>query len=303
MSRFPTADSRQPILERFAHYLLVERGISKTSVDCYLTDVKQFLSGPFKERVDHPQTAAIRDYIRHLADCGLASSTLARKLIAIRSFYDFLVNEFKLPFNPAVDLKVPKQPHHLPETLSQSEVAQLIEGTEKVANRFWALRAKAMLEVAYGAGLRVSELINLKTGDIDLSERFLRIIGKRGKERVVPLGELAISAVKDYLHIARPYYSRGKSCPYLFLNIRGESLTRMGFWKILKKCWHLAGIKRRVTPHTLRHSFATHLLEGGADLRAVQEMLGHQSITTTQIYTHIDRRYLREVYKTFHPRA
>lgn len=313
------------ILERFAHYLLVEMGLSKISVECYLTDVKQFLTGTTEERLRQPQPSEIREFIRKLADCGLASSTLARKLIAIRAFYDFLVNEFNLPFNPAVDLKVPKQPRRLPMTLSQSEVAQLIEGVTQflllrasvrrcgnltaksslgyVRDRVWALRAKAMLEVAYGAGLRVSELINLKTGDIDLSERFVRVIGKRGKERVVPLGELAVTAVKDYLTLARPHYSRGKISPYLFVNARGGQLTRMGFWKILRECVQLAGLKQRATPHTLRHSFATHLLEGGADLRAVQEMLGHANITTTQIYTHIDRSYLREVYRTFHPRA
>ncbi len=294
------------ILERFAHYLLVERGLSKVSVTCYLTDVRQFLISvrPRWQRPNQPGSSKeVRDFIRKLADWGLNSSTITRKLISIRAFYDFLVDEFNFPSNPAEELKVPKHPRRLPNTLTQSEVAQLIASVEKSPQRVWALRAKAMLEVAYGAGLRVSEILNLKTSDIDTTERFVRVMGKRSKERIVPLGEPAIRAVKDYLNIARPHYSRGKTSPYLFLNRRGRQLTRMGFWKILKTCLTLSGLNRRVTPHTLRHSFATHLLEGGADLRVVQELLGHSSITTTQIYTHIDPTYLREVYKTFHPRS
>lgn len=293
------------LLERFAHYLLIERGINKTSVECYLTDVAQFLN-------DQPDIARkpaiiysnrLRGFIRKLSDCGLSSSTIARKLISLRGFCNFLTQEFKLPAQVAVDLKLPKRNRRLPVTLSQEEMAQLIAAADRVSDRFWALRARAMLEVTYGAGLRVSELLNLSTGDINLNERFVRVVGKRSKERVVPLGKPAIKAVNDYLAIARPHFSRNRISAYLFLSARGTRLTRMGFWKILKMCVRLTGIRRKVTPHTLRHSFATHLLEGGADLRAVQEMLGHKDISTTQIYTHIDRSYLRAVYKTFHPRG
>ncbi len=294
-----------PVLVEFSHYLLVERGVSKVSVDCYLTDVKQFLS-------DNPKiagnlhllnTAILRRFIRKMSEFGAAPATVARKLVSLRIFCEFLESEMQLSPNPAEDLKLPRQRRRLPETLTQSEINQLIQDTEKGKNYFWGLRAKALLEVGYGAGLRVSELLNLKISDIDLQERFVRVYGKRSRERFVPLGKPAIDAVKDYLAFGRGYYVRKRVSPYLFINRRGEKLTRMGFWKILKTCVTLAGIERRVTPHTLRHSFATHLLEGGADLRAVQEMLGHANIATTQIYTHVDRVYLREVYRTFHPRG
>ncbi|MGQ9677931.1 MAG: tyrosine recombinase [bacterium] len=292
------------ILERFSHYLLVERGVTLVSVNCYLTDIRQLFT--FKPNVaEEPgliNSKLLHEFIQVLSDCGVATSTFARKLSSLRIFGAFLEAEYNVP-DPAQELKPPRPLRRLPETLSQEEVARLIESTSKVQDRFWGLRAKAMLEVTYGAGLRVSELLNLKTTDIELKEKFVRILGKRSKERLVPLGEFALKAVKDYVALAREHYARGRSSPYLFLNRRGCRMSRMGFWKILKRCTSLAGIERRVTPHILRHSFATHLLEGGADLRAVQEMLGHASIVTTQIYTHIDRTYLREVYRTFHPRG
>jgi integrase/recombinase XerD len=302
---FRLSGPRPELLERFAHYLLVERGLSRGSVECYLTDVAQFLADQpaVAQAPASVQPGQLRTFIRKLSDCGLASSTIARKLISLRAFCNFLAEEFNIPIKAADALKLPKRGRRLPESLSQQEVARLIEATSQAGDRFWSLRARAMLEVMYGAGLRVSELLNLNTGDININERFVRVIGKRSKERVVPLGELAVRAVRDYLLIARQHYCRKRHSPYLFVNARGGQLSRMGFWKILKICAGLAQIKRRITPHTLRHSFATHLLEGGADLRAVQEMLGHASITTTQIYTHVDRSYLRDVYRTFHPRG
>ncbi len=314
---YPAKNDTSLVLERFAHYLLVERGLSQISVDCYIADVKQFLQhqkDSFSCRSKHcvnfdgvlQQKVApedVREFIRWLTDLGLSSTTTARKLISLRSFFNFLEQEFGIAPNPLDDIKLPKRPRRLPETLSQSEIEQLIAATTKVPDRFWALRAKAMIEIGYGAGLRVSELLNLKFGDVDLGERFVRVTGKRLKERVVPIGEPAVRAIKDYLTVARQHYVKKEGGAYLFLNARGRRLTRMGFWKILRRCVTIAGITRRVTPHTLRHSFATHLLEGGADLRAVQEMLGHSDISTTQIYTHIDRSYLRDVYRTFHPRA
>ncbi|MGQ9707647.1 MAG: site-specific tyrosine recombinase/integron integrase [bacterium] len=295
----------EPILVRFTNYLLVERGLSKTSVECYLTDVAQFLFDQplVVQRPDSVQPTQLRAFIRELSDCGLASSTVARKLISLKAFCHFLAEEFNISIDTVNILKLPKRAQRLPKSLSQEEVARLIEATDKAADRFWAQRARAMLEVMYGAGLRVSELLNLNTSDINLNDRFVRVIGKRSKERVIPLGKPAVKAVKDYLFVARQVYCRKRHSPYLFVNARGGRLTRMGFWKILKMCTGLAQIKRRITPHTLRHSFATHLLDGGADLRAVQEMLGHTSITTTQIYTHVDRNYLRDVYRTFHPRG
>jgi integrase/recombinase XerD len=292
------------VLDRFSHYLLVERGVTPISAQCYLTDIKQLYA--FKPDIaknpDLINAKLLREFVRALSDCGITTATFARKLSSLRVFGAFLETEYNIP-DPAQELKLPRQKRRLPETLSQNEITQLIENTDKAPDRFWALRSRAMLEVAYGAGLRVSELLSLKTSDIDFVERFVRVFGKRSKERLVPLGKPALQAVKDYLTLARGHYARGKITPYLFLNRRGGKLSRMGFWKILRLCARLAGIERRITPHILRHSFATHLLEGGADLRVVQEMLGHASIVTTQIYTHIDRTYLREVYQTFHPRG
>lgn len=234
--------------------------------------------------------------------CGLAATTAARKVVSLRAFYGFLAT-IRQDANPAEDLEVPKRGRALPAVLSRDEVAKLIESSGAAPDRSWALRARAMIEVCYGSGLRVSELLGMKTGDLNLTDGFLRVMGKRAKERIVPMGRPAIAAVNDYLSGSRPHYAGRRTDPHLFLSRRGTRLSRMGFWKLLRQCAALAGISKRLTPHTLRHSFATHLLEGGADLRAVQEMLGHANITTTQIYTHVDREYVREVYKTFHPRS
>ena len=293
------------LLERFASYLLVERSVTRGSVDCYLADLKQFfLAVPeVAWRPADTDRTTLHEYARQLGAAGLATTTVARKLVSIRLFFRFLASEQHLAANPADDIDLPKQRRKLPGVLTQDEVAKLIEAAGSAPDRFWALRSRAMLEVMYGSGLRVSELLSLGTGNVALADGFLRVMGKRSKERVVPLGQPAVNAVRDYLSAARPHYAGRKTSPNLFLNHRGGKLSRMGFLKILRACVALAGINRRVTPHTLRHSFATHLLEGGADLRAVQEMLGHSSIVTTQIYTHVDREYLRETHRTFHPRG
>jgi integrase/recombinase XerD len=293
------------LLERFTSYLLVERSVTRGSAGCYLADLKQFFLA-MPDVALHPAETSrkrLHDYARQLGAAGLATTTVARKLVSIRLFYRFLASEQHLAANPADDIDLPKQRRKLPSVLTQDEVAKLIEAAASAPDRFWALRSRAMLEVMYGSGLRVSELLGLGTTSISLTDGFLRVMGKRSKERVVPLGQPAINAVRDYLSAARPHYAGKKTSPSLFLNHRGGRMSRMGFLKILRSCVALAGINRRVTPHTLRHSFATHLLEGGADLRAVQEMLGHSSIVTTQIYTHVDREYLRETHRTFHPRG
>jgi integrase/recombinase XerD len=293
------------LLERFTSYLLVERSVTRSSVDCYLADLKQFFLAMPEVTLFPAETSrkTLHDYARQLGAAGLATTTVARKLVSIRLFFRFLASEQHLAVNPADDIDLPKQRRKLPSVLTQDEVAKLIEAAGSAPDRFWALRSRAMLEVMYGSGLRVSELLGLGTTSFSLADGFLRVMGKRSKERVVPLGQPAINAVRDYLSAARPHYAGKKTSPSLFLNHRGGRMSRMGFLKILRSCVALAGINRRVTPHTLRHSFATHLLEGGADLRAVQEMLGHSSIVTTQIYTHVDREYLRETHRTFHPRG
>lgn len=284
---------------------MVERSVAGGSADCYVADLRQFFRAvpEAAERPAETSRRTLHEYARMLGSAGLAATTIARKLVSIRLLYRFLASEQQLAANPADDIDLPKQRRKLPGVLTQDEMTRLIEAGGNAPDRRWALRSRAMLEVMYGSGLRVSELLSLGVGNASLADGFLRVMGKRSKERVVPLGQLAVSAVRNYLSASRPRYAGRKTSPYLFLNHHGNRLSRMGFLKILRACVALAGITRRVTPHTLRHSFATHLLEGGADLRAVQEMLGHSSIATTQIYTHVDREYLRETHRTFHPRG
>jgi len=293
---------------------LVERSVARGSSECYLADLRQFFQAApeVARRPAETSRKTLHDYARRLGSAGLATATVARKLVSIRLFFRFLASEMNpaprgtagaAGVNPADDIDLPKQRRQLPGVLTQGEVAGLIDAAGRAPDAFWALRSKAMLEVMYGSGLRVSELLSLSTSDLNLADGFLRVTGKRNKERLVRLGQAGVKAVRDYLGGSRPHYAGKLSSPALFLNHHGRRLSRMGFLKILRSCVALAGIKRRVTPHTLRHSFATHLLEGGADLRAVQEMLGHANIATTQIYTHVDREYLRETHRTFHPRG
>ncbi len=242
-------------------------------------------------------------FLGRLGRAGLNRSSMARKFSALRSFGRFLQDTGRLGADPFDDIELPRASRRLPSVLSQSEVSQLIEACDDPQDRFWSLRARAMVETAYACGLRVSELLGLKSADVSLTDRFVRVSGKRGKERVVPIGQPAVEALRRYLELARPRYAGRRVSPYLFLNARGGRLSRMGFHKILKRVVDSSGFKRRVTAHTFRHSFATHLLEGGADLRVVQELLGHSQIATTQIYTSVDRDYVREVHRTFHPRG
>jgi integrase/recombinase XerD len=283
----------------------VERSVTRDSAAYYLADVRQFLLAVpgASGRPEQVSRHELHDYARCLGSAGLTTSTIARKLVSVRLFYRFLVSELKLVVNPADDIDLPRQRRKLPSVMTQAEVAGLIEAAARAPDRPWALRSRAMLEVMYGSGLRVSELLGLTAADVSLTDGFVRVLGKRSKERLVPLGGPAAEAVRDYLGAGRPKFAGRRSSPHLFLSHLGRRLSRMGFLKILRQCVALSGLKKRITPHTLRHSFATHLLEGGADLQAVQEMLGHSGIVTTQIYTHVDREYLRETHRTFHPRG
>jgi len=308
-TRSSTAPKSSPagerLLERFTSYLLVERGVTQTSAEHYVADIRQFL-GSVPGAASAPGSVTrqqLQGFVRGLTSGGLAPATVARKVVSLRLYHRFLAAELHLAANPSEELELPRRGRHLPSVLTQDEVGRLIEAAGAAPDRFWALRSRAMIEVMYGSGLRASELLGLRLDSINLSDGFVRVMGKRSKERVVPLGDLAIAAVRDYLDGARPHFARARTGPYLFLNVRGGRLSRMGLCNLLRQCVALSGIRRRVTPHTLRHSFATHLLEGGADLRSVQEMLGHANIATTQIYTHVDREYLREVHRTFHPRG
>jgi integrase/recombinase XerD len=243
----------------------------------------------------------LRDFVYLLKDLGLSSASIRRGVSAIRTYYGFLVGEGRVADDPSDRLESPRRGRVLPETLSVREVEALL-GSAKVELPL-AWRDRALLELGYGAGLRVSELCGLGLVDLLLTENLVRVFGKGGKERLVPIGRSVIGAVSVYLHTMRPALDKGKSGGRVLLNARGQPLSRVGAWGIVKRAAERAGITKRVSPHTLRHSFATHLLEGGADLRAVQEMLGHADLSTTQIYTHVDREYLRSVHKQFHPRG
>jgi integrase/recombinase XerD len=296
------------LLDRFSSYLMVERGLSKNSVSSYTNDIKQFFSifGKGNEiKIDKVNTSDIRNYISSLSSLGLVSSSIARKISSLKIFFRFLISENLINYDPTEEIALPKIKKRLPSVLTTNEIIRIINSTQPLnqGRNIKEYRNWAMFETLYATGVRISELLSIRTSDISLAEGFIRVMGKGYKERIIPLGKLAIKAIKEYIQSARGKLLKSKASEYLFLNNHGRRLSRMGFWKILQQYLKKAKITKRVTPHSFRHSFATHLLEGGANLRAVQEMLGHSNITTTQIYTHLDRKYLKEVYKTFHPRG
>ncbi len=300
----PARDQRAFLLERFGELLTLERGSSPRTVEAYGRDLGRFVAWAKARGVDAPGSvtpAQLREFVYHLKDLGLAPSSIRRGVSALKSYFRFLVGEGVVRTDPSVRLETPKTWRRLPQVLSAADVKRLLSAIP--IDEPLAFRDRAMLELAYGAGLRVSEWITVEVRDLQLDEETVRVMGKGAKERQVPIGRSAIGAIGIYLRELRPRLERGEGRGRLFLNARGKPLSRMGAWQILRKYVTRAGITTRVTPHTLRHSFATHLLEGGADLRAVQEMLGHVDISTTQIYTHVDREYLRAVHRQFHPRA
>jgi integrase/recombinase XerD len=300
----PDGVARAFLLERFGEYLALEDGASPRTLDAYDRDLTRLAAWAAAKQIDTPgalSPAALREFVYHLKDLGLAPSSIRRSVSAIRTYFKFLLAEGLVQADPSERLDTPKKWRTLPEVLSVDEVERLLASIS--LDEPLVFRDRAMLELAYGAGLRVSEWIGIETKDVLLEDAIIRVFGKGSKERLVPIGRSAIGAVGLYLRELRPRLERGEGKGKLFLNARGKPLSRMGAWQILRKYVELAGITKRVSPHTLRHSFATHLLEGGADLRAVQEMLGHADISTTQIYTHVDREYLRSVHKQFHPRG
>ncbi len=291
-------------LESFRDFLALESGHSAHTVESYLRDLRRLGEFATSRGVRDPgrlTRGLLRDFVYLLKDIGLSPASIRRGVSAIRTYFGFLVGEGRVANDPSDRLESPRRGRVLPETLSVKEVEALL-GSPGVEEPL-AWRDRALLELGYGAGLRVSELCSLSLTDLLLSENLVRVYGKGGKERLVPIGRSVIGAVSVYLHTKRPELDKGKSRSRVLLNVRGQPLSRVGAWGVVKRATARAGIKKRVTPHTLRHSFATHLLEGGADLRAVQEMLGHADLSTTQIYTHVDREYLRSVHKQFHPRG
>jgi integrase/recombinase XerD len=291
-------------LDVFDNLLSLEKGSSMNTREAYRRDLTRLIEYATMKGIADPSALTprlLREYVYYLKDLGLAPASIRRSISATRSYFKFLLGEGLLPKDPSEKLETPKAWRTLPEVLTVAEIERLL-GSPKIDEPL-AFRDRALFELAYGAGLRVSEWITLQVRDLALEEGLVRVFGKGSKERLVPLGRRAIGAVATYLAELRPRLDQGKSEGVLFLNARGTPLSRMGAWKILRLHVERAGITKHVTPHTLRHSFATHLLEGGADLRAVQEMLGHASIATTQIYTHVDRDYLRKVHRQFHPRG
>jgi integrase/recombinase XerD len=291
-------------VQPFCDHLALERGLSPRTVDAYRRDVErlvEFLSARGVRRPAEAGTTELRDFVYALKDRGLQPTSIRRNISAVRTYFGYLLGEGVVVTDPTERVELPKTWRRLPAVLSRAEVEQILEAPDPADRLYW--RDRALLEFAYAAGVRVSELTGLKVRDLDLEEALALVLGKGAKERIVPIGRAAVQALTVYLREIRPGLARGAAGRAVFLNAQGRPLTRMGVWKILRKHVRRAGVRKRVTPHTLRHSFATHLLEGGADLAAVQELLGHADIATTQIYTHVEREYLRDVHRKYHPRA
>ncbi|MDZ7373763.1 MAG: site-specific tyrosine recombinase XerD [candidate division KSB1 bacterium] len=291
-------------LTRFLDYLRLERNLSRNTIDAYAVDLSkylQFLDAQGLRSLARVDPETVLDFLAELRRRGLASTSVARCLSAVRTFHRFLQAEGLVPTNPTENLQYPKRKLVLPTVLELHEVEWLLEQPE--TTDLIGLRDRAILEFLYGTGVRVSELCGIRVQDLFFEEGFVRVLGKGAKERLVPIGEEAIHWTERYLREVRPQIARPRlSRDLVFLGARGKPLSRVMVWKMIRRYAMSAGIRKTIGPHTLRHSFATHLIQGGADLRAVQEMLGHADIATTQIYTHLDREYVKEVYRHYHPR-
>lgn len=292
------------LLKEYEYYLKITKGLTKNSINSYLSDLVEYIDFLVKNyAIKDPENITkqhIRNFIGRLKRKHDTSATISRKMSAIRSFHKYLLLEKIVYTNVATGISLPKKEKRLPQILSLQEVDALMvaaDGDEPLE-----LRNRAMLELLYGSGLRISELIGVRLGDLHLNMGFLNVIGKGSKERIVPLGEEGRYALRRYLDKGRPILKKVPG-DIVFVNNRGGSISRVGFYKTLKKLTIKAGITKDVSPHTLRHSFASHLLENGVNLRMVQELLGHEDISTTQIYTHISKKHLKEVYEEFHPRS
>ena len=292
------------LIDRYLNYLLIEKGLSKATLGSYSEDViryQEFLHGKGVDRLSDTDTPLILKHLISLRNTGLGARSRARHLVSIRGLYRFAVQEKLLKHDPSKLVDLPKLSLKLPDVLAVDEVCRLLNTPD--TNKPVGVRDAAMLELLYAAGLRVSELVSLKLQDINLEAGFVRVFGKGAKERVVPIGLPAKKKIAFYIENARKIALKNQLSPYLFIARAGKPITRQGFWKLLQRYADQAQIHKKISPHSLRHSFATHLLEGGADLRAVQIMLGHVDISTTQIYTHVTRKHLKELHHKFHPRG
>ena len=293
------------LIQEFSDYLRIEKRNSPHTVSAYRRDLSRFSAELAGQKVDSVTTANIRDFLISLREQGLSPASVARSLSSIKSFFKYLCQDKQFQDNPAEILETPKRWRKLPDVLSSEDVDNLLKSPD--LESVLGLRDKAMLEILYASGLRVSELINLQVSQLDMQVGYLRTLGKGSKERIVPIGAMAKRGVENYILNSRPALisSRkdGGKPEELFVTRRGRGMTRQGFWKLLKGYVTQANIRASVSPHTLRHAFATHLLERGADLRSVQQMLGHSDISTTQIYTHILGKRMLEIHQQFHPRS
>ncbi len=293
----------EKLVKDFLNFIILEKGLSLRTLQAYQSDLKDFLSFLKKKGLDSWNKVKEQHLIEYLGDLrkrNLKSSSVGRRLSSLRRFFKYLLQEKEISQDPTLNLIAPRRERNLPLVLSVEEMFKFLnlpssDGREGIKDR-------SILEFLYATGLRVSELVNLKIEDVDLEAGYVRCKGKGNRERIVPLGKEAIKWVKKYLQEVRPFYLKGKDNPYLFINRRGKNYTRQGVWEIIKRYAKKLG-REDVSPHTFRHTFATHLLQGGANLRSVQEMLGHEDISTTQIYTQLDRRRLKEIHRKFHPRG
>jgi integrase/recombinase XerD len=292
------ADSAE-LIEEYLNFLSIERGLSPNTVSSYQQDLDAYRKALGK-KILKPGREDIGNHLLNLKHCGLSSTTIARHLSAVKGFYHFLLNEGKIKSDPTAGMRTPKVWHALPSCLSTREVLRILAQPDVTKKA--GIRDRAILELLYATGMRISELAGLESSNLNLEVGYLRCIGKGSKERIIPVGREAIKSIKLYLGEARSHYARGED-RHLFISRFGKGLSRQGLWNIVKKYAFKARIKKKISPHTLRHSFATHLLEGGAGLRSVQEMLGHASISTTQIYTHVDRTRLKKIHAKYHPRG
>jgi integrase/recombinase XerD len=291
------------LLNSFLSFLQLEKGLSENTIKSYRVDIDRYISFVMREgeTFDSITEQLFNNYVVTLLDAGLVYTSINRNFSAIKGFYKYLIEEDISKINPTENIDSLKIPKRLPEILTIEELDLLLEQPD--ISTLQGYRDRTIIETMYATGLRVSELVDLRFNNLLFEMDIIRVIGKGSKERVVPIGKSAILYIESYIKDIRPSLISKGSSDIIFLNRRGKKLTRSFIWDMLKRYAAMARIEKNVHPHTLRHSFATHLIEGGADLRAVQEMLGHSDISTTQIYTHLDRDYLREVHKSFHPRG
>ncbi|PTF69030.1 site-specific tyrosine recombinase XerD [Staphylococcus chromogenes] len=294
----------QDVVDEYLRFIQIEKGLSENTIAAYRRDLNHYLNYLAAQKIsnlDFIDRQIVQQWFGVLHDEGRSTKSIARFTSTIRSFHQFALREKYAAKDPTVLIETPKYERKLPDVISIDEIDLLLTTPETSKNNGY--RDRTMLELLYATGIRVSELINIEVEDVNLLMGFVKVFGKGNKERIIPLGETVIELLKTYIENVRPQLLKKQVTHTLFLNMQGKPLTRQGIWKIIKQTGAKAGIQKRLTPHTLRHSFATHLLENGADLRAVQEMLGHSDISTTQLYTHVSKTQIRKMYQQYHPRA